>query len=151
EPVGLAGHGDAPPSGSSTNAPRGLVYSLAWVDEGQQLVTGGEDGTVRLWDIAKRTSTVLGGAAPGTRHGVGLDGVVVDGTTVLSGGDDRFVRVWDIRSPGKTIDEVQLPFNGLEANRVQSLGVLGGGKVLIGTSDGAIYEWKRGASSADPW
>ena len=61
--------------------------------DGRTAVSGGGDGTVRVWDLA-------GPAAP--RVLTGHDGQVWrwrsarTGGTAVSGGDDRTVRVWDL-------------------------------------------------------
>ena len=60
------------------------------------LATGGEDGTVRLWDPAAGARAV---ARPLTGHRPGWGGVAggrSDGRPVLAtGGDDGTVRLWD--------------------------------------------------------
>jgi WD40 repeat protein len=61
--------------------------------DGRTAVSGGGDGTVRVWDLT-------GTAAPRelTRHVGWVEAVAVsaDGQTAVSGGADGTVRVWDL-------------------------------------------------------
>jgi WD40 repeat protein len=71
----------------------GYVRAMAVTEDGQAAVSGGDDGTVRVWDLA-------GTAAPRvlTGHHGPVTAVAVsdDGRTAVSGGDDGTVRVWDL-------------------------------------------------------
>jgi hypothetical protein len=71
----------------------GSVFGVAVSADGRTAVSGGEDKTVRVWDLA--------GTAPPrvlTGHTGSVFGVAVsaDGRTAVSGGDDATVRVWDL-------------------------------------------------------
>jgi WD40 repeat protein len=71
------------------------VLSVAFSPDGQQALSGGSDGTVRLWDINSRTEV---------RRLRGHTGEVwyvtfsPDGKYILSGGADGFLRLWDSSS-----------------------------------------------------
>ena len=71
----------------------GGVYAVAVSGDGRTAVSGGRDGTVRVWDLA-------GAAAPRvlTGHAGPVQAVAVsaDGRTAVSGGHDGTVRVWDL-------------------------------------------------------
>jgi WD40 repeat protein len=63
--------------------------------DGQTIVSGGADGTVRVWDaISGEQLEVLRGHT-GTVWSVALS---ADGQHVVSGGFDGTVKVWDPRS-----------------------------------------------------
>ena len=73
----------------------GPVRSVAYAPDGATLATGGDDGTVRIWDartgdqqrqLAGHTGPVLSVAyAP-------------DGATLATGGHEGIVRIWDART-----------------------------------------------------
>jgi eukaryotic-like serine/threonine-protein kinase len=69
---------------------RGHVSSLALSEDGSVFVTGGDDNTVRLYDIEVGESRVAGVHEASVR-GVGID---PEGKWVVSVGDDGAVRLW---------------------------------------------------------
>jgi hypothetical protein len=87
----------------------GEVEGVAVSADGRTAVSGGFDGTVRVWDLA-------GTAAPRVLTGhtgeVWAVAVSADGRTAVSGGDDRTVRVWDLaddREQACWIADAQIP------------------------------------------
>jgi WD40 repeat protein len=75
------------------------VHALGLSLDGKKLVSGGDDGTVRLWDFD--TGKLI---AKWTGHMRTVRSVCwsQDGGTVVSGSYDRTARVWDVES-GKTV------------------------------------------------
>lgn len=72
----------------------GPVTALAFDPEGKYLLSGGDDRTVRLWDLAtgKELAALAGHARPVT-----LVGFLADGQTPFSGSQaDGTVRFWDV-------------------------------------------------------
>ncbi|MFB7468100.1 WD40 repeat domain-containing serine/threonine protein kinase [Streptomyces sp. NPDC056224] len=71
------------------------VESVAFSPDGTVLAGGYGDKTIRLWDIASRTTL-----APLTGHKNSVVSVVFssDGKTLASGSSDHTVRLWDVAS-----------------------------------------------------
>jgi WD40 repeat protein/serine/threonine protein kinase len=125
------------------------ALSLALMADGRQVVTGGSDGVMRVWDLAK-----LGITPPSTdtipKPSLlqGHEGVVnavafsPDGKYVLSGGADKTVRLWD---PG-TSKEVKR-FAGL-TEAIRSVGFSSDGKLLIASdASGRASVWEVGTAA----
>jgi Novel STAND NTPase 1/TIR domain/WD domain, G-beta repeat len=76
----------------------GSVRSVALTSDGRTLASGGDDGTVILWDLSDRTHPQRLGQ-PLTGHTALVQSVAFtpDGRTLATGGsDDRTVRLWDL-------------------------------------------------------
>ena len=106
----------------------GAVNSLAYVPTAEQLVSGGTDKTVRLWNLAD-------GAAIRTFAGhtdiVTSVAVTPDGTQVLAAGQDKNVRTW------KTADGAPVA-TLLHPAAVRSLSVSADGLRIATSGDDAI-------------
>ncbi|MFF5173291.1 DUF4062 domain-containing protein [Micromonospora sp. NPDC000089] len=77
----------------------GPVHSCAVAPDGTWAVSGGDDGTVRVWDLRTgRCDNTLDG------HSAAVRGCAIapDGTWILSASDDHTCRMWDSRT-GQTI------------------------------------------------
>jgi WD40 repeat protein len=71
----------------------GVVRSIAFAPDGSRVVTGGQDGTIRLWDTAGAKHLALVGVHP---RPVLTVAVSPDGRHALTGGEDQIVRLWDL-------------------------------------------------------
>ena len=119
----------------------GPVWAMAVLPDGR-VVTGGDDGRVRVWDPA------TAGAAPlelGSHDGrVRAVAVLPDGR-VVTGGDDGRVRVWDPAAAGAA---------PLELDRhdgpVSAVAVLPDGRVVTGGDDGRVLVWDPATPGAGP-
>ncbi|MCK9896771.1 WD40 repeat domain-containing protein, partial [Frankia sp. AgB32] len=70
----------------------GPVLSVAVTPDGQQIISGGSDGTVRIWnrDTGTEHTTLTGHTST-----VWSVAVTPDGQQIISGGDDGTVRIWN--------------------------------------------------------
>jgi WD40 repeat protein len=75
------------------NQAQGLVSRVAFSPDGTRIVSGGFDGTVRLWILDGKPA-----AEPFKGHGGLVLSVAFspDGTRIVSGGEDGRVRLWTL-------------------------------------------------------
>ncbi len=74
------------------------VFCAAFTPDGQRLVTGGADHTVRVWDVATGKQIHL---LEGHRERVSALALSPDGKYCLSGSEDKTAILWDLESGGK--------------------------------------------------
>lgn len=111
----------------------GNVNAVAFGASGQ-LATGGDDGTVRLWDPAGTEPQVL--TAPGRVLSLAFD---PNGQRLAVGGDDRAIRIWTIGTPG---DPEVLTGH---THHVKALVFShDGGRLASAGGDGAVRVWNLG-------
>ncbi|MEL7401069.1 MAG: hypothetical protein AAFN68_10925, partial [Pseudomonadota bacterium] len=79
----LKGHGSA-------------VYSVSFSLDGQRIVSGGDDGTVRLWDA--QTGNAIGQPLKGHEAEVHSVSFSPDGQHIVSGSNDGTLRLWDAQT-----------------------------------------------------
>ncbi|KAF7976608.1 hypothetical protein HWV62_6110 [Athelia sp. TMB] len=103
--------------------------------DGSKIISGWDDGTVRVWDI------ITGQAAlPPLR---GHDGMVhsvsisPDGSKIVSGSEDKTVRVWDTVTGQLALP----PFEGHESDVTSVSFSLEGSKIVSGSRDKTVRVW----------
>jgi WD40 repeat protein len=98
----------------------GRVYAVAYSPDGQYIVSGGEDGTVRLWDAATGESVAVR-----HEHQNAISCLVFnpDGDTFATSSGDKTVKLWSL-SQRKVILTLPHPFP------VDACEFLDGGKLL---------------------
>jgi WD40 repeat protein len=69
---------------------QGWVTSVAITEDGKTIISGGEDGSVRLWDTSGKA---IGSAFQGHQGQVLSVAISGDGKTIISGGNDGSVRL----------------------------------------------------------
>jgi len=120
----------------------GCVLSAAYTADGERLVTGSYDGSVRIWDLLTgRTLHVL--RPTGDRSMVYSVAVSPDGKTVASGEWGGAIRVWDAAS-GKLLHAA--PGGDARPGRrsrsyVQVVAFSPDGKTLVTGSDGGTVQF----------
>ena len=73
----------------------GALNGAAISPDGRTLATGGDDGTVRLWDI--ESEQAVGAPLPGLPNRTVVPSFTPDGTHLLAGYETGDAYLWDIR------------------------------------------------------
>ena len=111
------------------------IHSMAFSPDGNTLVSGSYDGTVRLWDVAAHRQI----GAPLAGHDGEIYSVAFssDGKLVASGADDGVVRLWDVA----VHRQIGAPLAGRDGE-INSVAFSPDGKTLAtGGADGTIRLW----------
>ncbi len=118
----------------------GRVRAIAVLPDGR-VVSGGDDGRVRVWDPAAVASPV---ELIGHRGIVRAVAALPDGR-VVSAGDDRRVLLWDPDTVGAPVVEL-----GRHGRMVWALAVLPDGRVVSGGDDWRVLLWDSRKVGATP-
>ena len=118
----------------------GPVWSVAVTADGKTAVSGGQEGSVRVWDLAAGRQQA---AFTGQADVVWSVAVTADGNTAVSGGRDRTVEVWDLAAGRQ-----QAALTG-HTDWVRSVAVTADGKTAVsGSDDGTVRVWDLAAGQA---
>lgn len=114
--------------------PRGHVGAIVTVATSQgHVVSAGEDGTVRLWDLDKRDLIRTFRGHTGWVFAVAMS---ADGQTVASAGEDRLIRLW------RTGTGEQIGILAGHTRRIRSIAFADErGMIVSGAEDGHVYVW----------
>jgi WD40 repeat protein len=123
---------------------QGEVLSVSISSDGGTIVSGGKDGTVRLW---ARNGKSIGVPLKGHQGSVRSVAVSTNGGTIVSGGNDGTVRLW--ARDGKSIGS---PFQG-HRSFVYTVAVSKSGHTIVSASnDGTVRLWQQsGQPIGLPW
>ncbi|WP_068820314.1 toll/interleukin-1 receptor domain-containing protein [Phormidesmis priestleyi] len=109
------------------------VNSVAFSSDGSRLATGGEDGSIKLWDKDGKAITTL----PTNQRSVNSVAFSSDGSRLATGGSDGSTKLWD--KDGKAI--TTLPTN---QGSVYSMAFSpDGSRLATGGFDGSIKLWGK--------
>jgi hypothetical protein len=110
------------------------VESVAFSPDGTTLASGGDDNSVRLWDVASHRQV---GSPLIDDSGFSSVAFSPDGKTLASGSGDNSVRLWDVASHR----QVGSPLTG-HTNGVESVAFSPDGKTLAsGSDDKSVRLW----------
>lgn len=113
------------------------VRAVAVTPDGEQIISGGEDAMIRIWDSA----TGLLASQWATGHGRSITAVEVtpDAEQIISAGEDGTIRIWD-RATGRPVGE---PLTGHIAG-IEAIAVTPDGEEIISAGvDGSLRQWDR--------
>ena len=106
---------------------------MAFSPDGQRIVSGSDDSTVRLWDLE---GNAIAKPFSGHQSYVYSVGFSPDGLTIVSGSYDRTIRLWDLRG-----NPVGQPFAGHE-DYITSVAFSPDGQMIVsGSGDRTIRLW----------
>jgi WD40 repeat protein len=109
------------------------VYALGFSPDGKRLATGGDDRTLRVWDLAAGNELFTG-----TGHDARIWQIVYHpgGEWIASAGNDRMVRIWDAAA-GQQRQALSVPGEG-----IASVALSPDGKLLAGGSAECCRVWE---------
>jgi WD40 repeat protein/serine/threonine protein kinase len=98
----------------------GAITDVAFSPDGQRVVTGGEDGTMRLWDVSSATQVQKCTAHVG---GVSVVSFRPGSQEIVSAGRDGMVAIWnqDLSHRDRIIKQYQTAIVALDLNRQGTL------------------------------
>ncbi len=73
-------------------AHEGVVWAASFSPDGQLIVSAGDDGSVRIWDVARPSEPVVLAGHDGPVYKAAFS---PDGQSVVTAGGDATVRIWD--------------------------------------------------------
>jgi WD40 repeat protein len=120
---------------------RAFVSGVAISDDGQRVLSAGEDNSLCLWDATTRTPVRVLEGHSGRVLAVRMTG---DGTTAISGGDDATLRIWDLQS-GECRKTIRTPGQvtsvAIGANGAVGISASGTGDDFAGMENTAVQVW----------
>jgi serine/threonine protein kinase len=112
---------------------QGWVRCVALLPDGRRALSGGDDATLRLWDLTGRRELCR---FAGHSSAVMSVAVTPDGRRALSGGWDGLLCLWDLDT-GRQLGRIDGPWKAVKAVAVAP----GGRRALSGSDDRLLHLW----------
>lgn len=119
------------------------VKSVVITPDHQWVVSGSEDGTLKLWNLEDpQEPVVLGGWF--SRHQGWISDLILspDGYTLVSGSGDQIIKVWNLGT-GKLVQTLKKGWLSHVLSPIMALGLSQDGQTLVsGHRDGSVKVWQ---------
>jgi serine/threonine protein kinase len=112
----------------------GWVRCVALAADGRRALSGGDDGTIRVWDLAGRREVLRLAGHSGAVMGLAP---APDGRRLISGGWDGTVRIWDL-STGRELRVIRGDWRTVKPVACSPDGTA----VLAATGDNLVRVWE---------
>ncbi|MGQ0735198.1 MAG: WD40 repeat domain-containing protein [Acidobacteriota bacterium] len=121
---------------------RGSVEACVLVKDDTLLVSTGDDGTVRMWDVATGLIRATGYGHKGPVHDCAAS---QESAVAVTAGDDGTVRLWSLATgqPGATLEGHRGPVRACAIDRAGRL-------VISAGEDATVRLWRRDGADARP-
>jgi WD40 repeat protein len=131
----LQGHEETDETQTDKADEKDIVQTLAFHPKGDLIISGGADGTVRLWNIQQNQP----GGAPFEGHTGNVRSVTFspDGESIASSGDDGKIRLWNLEGDSLGVIEGQDFGFGIAAVAFDPQGK----RLVIAGDNGTLRQW----------
>ncbi|MGB3768471.1 MAG: caspase family protein [Phormidesmis sp.] len=121
-----------------------FVYSVAFSPDGERIISGSADCTLRLWDLK---GNAIGKPFKGHSSSVYSVAFSPDGAYIVSGSDDNTLRLWDLEG-----NSVGCPFEGHSSMVYAVAFSPRGDRIVSGSTDNTLRLWDlEGNSVGSPF
>lgn len=111
-----------------------VIHSIGFSPDSQRIVSGGNDGTIRVWSVSTRQQVAV---MYGDENNAASVAFAHDKAWIVSGGSDGSVRLWDADSH----QPIGMPFKGHEQSVNNVTFSPDDTQILSGSSDGNLHLW----------
>ncbi|MDJ0735472.1 MAG: hypothetical protein QNJ47_15670 [Nostocaceae cyanobacterium] len=115
------------------NGHNGSIWSVDVTPDGNKVISGSQDGTIKIWDIK---SGYLRCTIPAHNDSVNTVAISHDGLYIFSGSHDKTIKVWDLKT-GKLVNTLTGHYSAVNAITLTH----DGSKIISASSDTSIKVW----------